>query len=171
MKKTAVFSISLLLFFALSPLLFPYNPPLEAVDAYETHHVTNTTYFGNLAKNFQDLTEQKPCTYEILGWDQDNNLYYRSVCRSVSETYAYSPAIGTNSLSSKIPEELTEDAYPDAQLLEMVRAAGVRPKIHEPYTRPLYLTDGTATISPTGEYIAFVTKRLYSVQDIVVISQ
>lgn len=171
MKKTAVFVTLLLLFFALSPLLFPYNPPLEAIDAYETHHVTNTTYFGNLTKNFQDLIEQEPCTYEILGWDQDNTLFYRSVCRTVSETYAYSPAAGTNSLSQKTPEELPKDAYSDEQLLEMVRATGVRPKIHEPYTRPLYLIEDTVTISPSGNYIAFISKRLYSVQDIVLISQ
>lgn len=170
MKKTAVFSTSLLLFFAFSPLLVPYNPPLEAIDAYETHHVTNTTYFGNLTKNFQDMIEQEPCTYEILGWDRGNNLYYRSVCRTGSETYAYSPATGINNLNPKVPEELTEDAYSDEQLLEMVRATGVRPEIHEPYTRPLYLMEDTATISPSGNYIAFISKRLYSVQDIVLIS-
>lgn len=171
MKKTVALITFLVVFFALSPLLFPYNPPLEAIKSYETHHVTDTTYFGNLTKNLQDLKEEVPCTYTILGWDQDDSLYYQSVCKGFPKTYVYSSTAGTNSLSQKIPEELTEDAYPDEQLLEMVRATGVRPQKHEPYTRPILLMDGKATISPTGKYIAFITKRLYSVQDIVLISQ
>jgi hypothetical protein len=133
--------------------------------------VTDTTYFGNLTKNLQDLKGEVPCTYTILGWDQDDNLYYRSVCEGLSETYVYSPTAQTHTISQQIPEELTKDAYPDEQLLERVRATGVRPQKHEPYTRPILLMDGTATVSPTGAYIAFITKRLYSVQDIVLISQ
>ena len=173
MKKNIAWFILLIVLFApLSyPLLLPYNPPLEAIDPYETHHVTDTTYFGNLTKNFQSLKEEVPCTYTILGWDQDDNLYYRSVCEGLSETHVYSPTAQTNSISQQIPEKLSKDAYPDEQLLEMVRATGVRPQKHEPYTRPIILMDGTATVSPTSTYIAFITKRHFSTQDIVLISQ
>lgn len=173
MKKIITSIVFLAVFFApLSyPLLFPYNPPLEAIDAYETYHVTDTTYFGNLIKNIQSLKEEVPCTYTILGWDKGDNLYYQSVCEDLSEIYVYAPTTQTNAISQQLPEKLTKDVYPDEQLLEIVRATGVKPQRHEPYTRPLYLMDGTATISPTGTYIAFITKRLYSVQDIVLISQ
>lgn len=169
MKKVTVW-IGLLVVLS-SPLLFPYKPPLEAIDAYETYHVTDTTYFGNLTKNIQSFKEEVPCTYTILGWDKDDNLYYQSVCDGLSEMSVYAPMTQTNSISQHIPEELSKDAYPDEQLLEMVRATGVRPRKHEPYTRPLHLMAGTVTISPTGSYIAFVTKRIYSVQDVVMISQ
>jgi len=173
MKKVSVLIALLVVFFApLSyPLIFPYNPPLEAIDAYQTYHVTDTTYFGNLIKNIQSLKEEVPCTYTVLGWDKDDNLYYRSVCEDLSETYVYAPTAQTNNISQHIPEELSKDTYPDEQLLKMVRATGVRPQRHEPYTRPLNLMEGTVTISPTCSYIAFITKRIYSVQDIVMISQ
>ena len=100
MKKAIALFILLVVSFAplTYPLIFPYNPPLEAIDSYETHHVTDTTYFGNLTKNFQSLKGEVPCTYTILGWDQDDNLYYRSVCEGLSETYVYSPTAQTNSI-------------------------------------------------------------------------
>ncbi|MCP5101616.1 MAG: hypothetical protein GY943_39230 [Chloroflexi bacterium] len=173
MKKSVVVSIILLICLAVlaTPLLFPYHPPLEATEAYETDHVTDTTYFGNLTKNIQSFIEDESCVYTILGWDEDENLYYRTVCEGISETFMYVPSTKANSMSQQLPEQLAKDAYPDDQLLEMVRATGVRPERHEPYTRPLLLMDETATISPTGSYIAFITKQIYSVQDIVLITQ
>lgn len=153
------------------PLLFPYTPPLQAIDTYQTHHVTDTTYFGNITKNIQSLKEEEPCAYKLLGWNEMEYLYYEATCEGVLQTYLYRPIDKTNTVVEQTPANLSLSTYPDDQLLEMVRATGVRPQEHEPYTRPLLLLESTATQSPTGAYIAFVTKRLYSVQDIVLISQ
>lgn len=153
------------------PLIFPYNPPLEAVKPYQTHHVTDTTYFGNITKNIQSLKEEEPCIYTILGWNEVEHLYYESICEGVGQIHVYAPETKTHITVEQAPDDLVKESYADDALLEMVRATGVRPEKHEPYTRPIYLLPDTATQSPTSAYIAFVTKRTYSVQDIVLITQ
>ncbi len=153
------------------PLLFPYAPPLKAIEIYQTHHVTKTSYIGNLGKNLQSLLEQQPCTYTILGWSAQEDLYYQSLCDGLLQYYIYDPSTSQTTTISSRPRDLVQERYPESELLELVRATGVRPKEHEPYTRPLYLVENTSTLSPNGSYIAFVTQRLYSVQDVVLITQ
>ena len=51
-----------------------------------------------------------------------------------------------------------------------MRAAGVRPVRHEPYTRPLLLHDA-GLVSPGGRYTAIITRRIYSVHDVVVLER
>jgi hypothetical protein len=130
--------------------------------------VTDPGLLGSPLKWLADLFDEQPCSYTLLGWSKENQLYYRATCYRWIRTLRYNPQ---NRATSKaiLPHELDIKQVDDATILSIVLAHSVRPSEYEEWTRPLLLVEGSALASPDHQFFAFVTQRLYSVQDIVII--
>lgn len=146
-----------------------YYPPLIGTFNYKTYFVTDPGLLGSPLKLLAHMSEAQPCSYTLLGWSQDNQLYYRATCYGGwIRTLRYNPQ---NAATSKviIPDELYIKQIDDATILAIVRAHDVRPSKYEEGTRPLLLVKRSALASPDNQFFAFITRRVYSVHDIVVL--
>lgn len=150
------------------PLLFRYQPALWAAPGYQSEWVTNPGFFGGIIKAAQNVVEQRPCEYELLGWSADNRLYYRAVCGAETQVWQYAPG-GRPLRASDIPADLSVSTLSKHTAVKMLRT-GVKPAVYEEPTRRLLLkSDGF--ISPDGEWTAVVTQHLYGAQDVVLLTQ
>jgi hypothetical protein len=157
------------LFLALLPAACRYQPPLKGVEGYQTILVSDPGYWGGPVKWTQDLLEQRPCAYELLGW-RESGLYYQAVCYGREQTFSYDLARQSSTAVNAVPGDLYAQPIEDRAVLEIVWAPGLRPVEAEPYTRPLFLVDGSALRTPDGGAIAFITRRVYSVHDVVIVT-
>lgn len=159
-------TLTLLIIFAVSVLR--YQPALSAAPGYEMKFVTEPNLWNNPVRVWQRITEQRPCEYQILGWSPDNQLYYKAACGTQTQVWAYAPNRLYNPAAS-VPSQLNQETVSKGQVLDMVRADGVRPIEYESRTRPLYLKS-EGYVSPNGRWIAIVTQHIYGPQDIVVLT-
>ncbi len=158
-------TMTLLIIFAVSALR--YQPALSAAPGYEMKFVTEPNLWDNPVRVWQRITEQRPCEYQILGWSPDNQLYYKAICGTQTRVWAYAPNRLHNPAS--VPSQLNQETVSKGQVLDLVRADGVRPIEYESRTRPLYLKS-EGYVSPNGRWIAIVTQHIYGPQDIVVLT-
>jgi len=151
------------------PLLFRYRPALAAAPGYTMDLVTDPGLFDGMVKASQNVLEQTPCTYSLLGWSEDNRLYYQARCEGQIRTWRHSPAQADRPTPvSGSPTDLQATTVDEETMLAMVRAAGVRPTEYESVTRPLLLaSEGLA--SPNGRWMAAVTQHIYGTQDIILL--
>jgi hypothetical protein len=161
-----IFALTLLIIFAVSVL--HYRPALSAAPGYEMRFVTEPNLWGNPVRAWQRITEQRPCEYQMLGWSPDNQLYYQAACGTQTRAWAYAPNRLHNPAAS-VPSQLNQEAVSKGQVLDLVRADGVRPIEYESVTRPLLLKS-EGYVSPDGCWIAIVTQHIYGLQDIVVLT-
>jgi hypothetical protein len=163
-----IFLLFFLLITMLAPLGCRYTPPILGNENHSVLLVTDPGYFGSLLKWASDLLELTPCHYELKGWGDDNRLYYSASCYlQPVRLFAFDPTTST-SQKATLPPTLIHDPFPTREIIDLVRAPGVRPKSKEPFTRHIYLPD-TGLRSQGGAYRAIITQRLYSVYDIVVL--
>lgn len=158
--------VTLLTIFAV--LVLHYQPALSAAPGYEMLFVTKPSLWENPIRVWQRFTEQRPCEYQILGWGADNRLYYKAVCSTETQVWGYAPYQAPNPTAS-VPNELIQNTLSKGNVLDLVRADGVRPREYEPVTRPLLLKS-EGYLSPDGRWIAIVTQHVYGPQDIVVLT-
>jgi hypothetical protein len=152
----------------LLPALLRYQPPLVGAADYNTYLVTDPGYWGSPLKAAQVFLERQPCTYELHGWDENNRLFYTADCNGRETIWRYDPARDRQQPITIIPPELHTQRANRELVLSIVRADGVRPVRHEPYTRPLLLAEA-GPVSADGRYTAVVTQHVYSVYDVVVL--
>lgn len=167
--KRFVLAVLVLLLLAV-PALCRYQSPLAGVSGQETHLVTDPGYFGSPLRAAQIVLEMKPCAYTLQGWDREERLYYTAICLGREKQWQYDPARQRRKEVQAIPPGLTVEAGERDEVLGRVRAAGVRPVRHEPYTRPLLLHDA-GLVSTGGRYTAVITRHIYSVHDVVVLER
>jgi hypothetical protein len=159
--------LALALLFFLS--LCRYQPPLVGALGFETKLVSDPGYFGSPIKRIQTFFEYQPCTYELFGWEDDTNFYYADTCYGHEKLWRYDWRQERSYAVEAIPAELYVQPSGGDGILTAVRASGVRPQEYESITRPLLLVDNSGLVSPDGRSIAFITQRIYSVYDVVII--
>ncbi len=147
---------------------FQYNPPVEAVDPHQLIHVTDPGVVGGLRKSVQTFFEITPCTYEILGWSNANDLYYESICFGIETSYVFQEGILKEIANSTIPTDLSKNEVPPREYRDYLVAMQVRPASYEEQARKIY-TRNVGYMSPDGESIAFVTRYIYSVYDVLIL--
>jgi hypothetical protein len=152
------------------PFVYRYQPALTATPGNEMQLVTDPGLLGGIVKASQNLTEQTPCTYKLLGWSKNNQLYYRAVCNSESRIWRYSPAHLSQIQMSVPPSELSSMAVSDDTVMSMVWADGVKPKRFEQATRPLLL-ESKGLMSPDKQWTAIVTQHIYGTQDVIILTE
>ena len=167
-RKRFVLAVLLLLLPLAVPAICRYQSPLTGVSGQETHLVTDPGYFGSPLRAVQMVLEMQPCTYTLQGWDREERLYYTAICLGRERQWRYDPAEQRREGVEAIPPGLYVEAGERDEVLGHVRAAGVRPVRHEPYTRPLLLHD-TGLVSANRRYTAVITRYIYSVHDVVVL--
>jgi hypothetical protein len=152
------------------PVFYRYRPALVAAPGYRLLLVTDPGLFGGIIKSSQNLLEQTPCEYKLLGWSTDNQLYYQATCGAKTGIWRYSPTQPSNHTQvSDSPTNLRTTMIPESAVLEMVRAGGVRPEQYESIMRPIMLKSG-GDVSPDGRWIAVVTQHIYGTQDVIVLT-
>lgn len=148
-----------------------YEANLIPVNGYDIHLATRPNKFGGVKKSFDVMLELGPrCTYEILGWDEENTLYYNRFYKDKVSSFAYSPPDVRSKAVNDIPDNLAYEKYNDGGLLQKLRVNGYFPHGDEASTRALYFEGNSAVQSPDGQHIAFIQQALYSEYDVTVIS-
>lgn len=151
------------------PLIFRYHPALEAAPGYNMQLVTDPGFGKGVVKASQSLVEITPCTYELLGWNADNWLYYQQTCDTKRETWKYSPRQSNSHTQTLLQTSLNSETVSKNTALDMVRAYGVKPESAEPSTRSISLiSEGFA--SPDNHWTAIVSQHIYGAQDIVILT-
>ncbi|HNT75835.1 MAG TPA: hypothetical protein PKH77_12540 [Anaerolineae bacterium] len=150
------------------PLLCRYQPALWAAPGYQSEWVTNPGFWGGVIKAAQQVVEQRPCTYELLGWSADNHLYYHAACGVDTQVWQYAPS-GRPVRVSDAPADLSVDTLSKHTAVGMMRTE-IKPTVYEEQTRRMLLkSDGF--ISPDGQWTAVVTQHLYGPQDVVLFAR
>lgn len=152
------------------PFFYRYQPALVAAPGYRMQMVTDPGLFGGIIKTSHNVVEQTPCTYELLGWSTDNQLYYQATCGAETRIWRYSPTQPGNHVQvSNSPTNLSTSTIPGNAVMEMVRARGVKPEEYESVTRPILLKS-RGVVSPDGRWTAVVTQHIYGTQDVIVLT-
>ena len=150
------------------PLVYEYHPALVAAPGYRMNLVTSPGFLGGIVKMSQNMTEQTPCEYELLGWSADNRLYYRATCDGETQAWQYAPnQPNSHTRVSSNPTNPSVSTISESAVLEMVRADHVKPKKDEPAIRRIHLKS-QGVVSPDGNWIAIIAQHLYSTQDVLV---
>jgi hypothetical protein len=152
------------------PWLFPYQPALNAAPGYMMQSVTQPSNpvlgFVKMAYLFSDGV---PCEYDLLGWSAENQLYYQSQCEGETRLWSVNP-YQPNEYGpiEALPSELDQEKIAKSDVLEMVRADGIRPESAEPTVREIKLLEGSL-LSPDGQWLAAITQHIYGPQDVVLL--
>lgn len=159
----------------LSILLSPIGLPLvygeyqlyaEPISGYEMVWLTAPqSSFESAFKNAQRLTEHPGCTYSLLGWDDNNNLYFDSDCDQT--LWLYTPPSARPFAAEISPEKLgsltpVDNGY--GNHYPSLPAGFVASSLQS------FIPYQTA-ISPDGRWTAVAIKNYYGPRDVIVISR
>lgn len=146
-----VFALSVILLVAAFPFLF-HRPPSVAYFAdwgYEVDQViTERSVVDGVLRGYHDLFDGSRCRYEVLGWDRENQLYYKAECTFSSGFWQFDPNI------SDAPTPLSSVPGPD----ELKQ----RPKVIDQFVMGYRSLD--------GRFLAAVAGGVYGPQDVVLLS-
>lgn len=152
------------------PLVYQYHPALAAAPGYRMELVTSPGFFGGIVKASQNLTEQIPCEYELLGWNTDNQLYYQATCDGETQVWQYDPnRPNSHTRVSSDPTNLNASVISEDTVLEMVRVVSIKPKKYELATRRMHLKS-KGGVSPDGNWIAIIAQHTYGTQDVLLLT-
>ncbi len=170
-KKQIVGILSILFVTIIGVLVIRYQPALANAPGHKLWFATQPALLENVPRIIEQITERRTCEYEILGWTDNNTVYYKASCVGGVEFWRY-VIDGTSSseMVLTLPDNLQITVISRKYVLNSVRAVGVHPQKYEPITRPLLLAS-VGYISPAGERIAFVTQHLYGPQDVIIVNR
>jgi hypothetical protein len=159
--------LALVCFFAFAP----YRPAVKAAEGYRMIVPTAPSFFMRGLRNAQAIAEVTPCEYRLLGW-QHETLFYQSTCGNTSlRTWQFSPDTmqqPIEHLGSPI-QNLYANPTSHAATLAQVIAQDVYPPEAEHSVRVLYVAR-SGLLSPGGEWLALIAQRVYSTQDVIVVT-
>jgi hypothetical protein len=156
------------------PWFFNYQPAVSAAPGLGMHVLTQPALLEGVVKRSQSSLEMRPCTYTLLGWSDDNTLYYQEQCGGAATlTLAFKPGRDTRPWVARVPgqrEPLPElsAGSPETPVLELVRAPGTWPPYEEPNARRVYV-QGSGMLSPDGRWVALIARHLYGAEDVLVV--
>jgi hypothetical protein len=150
------------------------SPYYSGLSPRPGHRLWNATqprgFLAGAFKEMQGFFEIQPCEYEILGWGPDGALYYRAQCRSQLQVWRAQPNAPASAQPAKaLPPHLAAEQLPKQVGLSQVYAAGVWPVSAEPEVREM-LVYSQVYPSPDGRWFAFVTRRIYGPQDVLLLT-
>jgi len=148
------------------PFVYRYAPALNAAPGYQTLWVTEPTLWEGLTKRAQVTLEQRPCIYNLLGWDAET-LYFQAACGAGEQVWRYQPGAGRS--AEPVRETPSALSRIKQSALEVVRADGVQPAHLEPSTRAVKLR-GEGLASPDGRHVAVIARHIYGPEDVLVIA-
>lgn len=156
------------------PWLFPYELTLHPAPGVTMQVVTQPrTPVASFVKKAYVFSDGTPCEYELLGWNTDNQLHYRSQCGAREDIWFVHPdwadePVPMNGLSNDIglkPGQIRQEVEA-AEVLQLVHTGRDRSESAERSAR--YLREGSLR-SPDGQWIAAITQHVYGPQDVVLI--
>jgi hypothetical protein len=153
------------------PWFFRYEPAVAAAPGYTLRWPTEPTLLAGVAKRAQIVTEQRPCTYALLGWSANASLYYQATCNNgLDQTWAYNPNTSMSTLQvTTAPTDLSIDIRTHTQVLDLVRVTSIYPPEAEPSTRSISVRDN-GLASPDGRWVALIARHIYGPEDVIVVS-
>jgi hypothetical protein len=159
-----------LLSMAAFPFLYRYQPAVTAAPGHQLLLVTGPDSFcDHVRRQSETFWEIRRCEYEIIGWDEDERLFYKARCDGDSEQlWAYQPDARTGpEPAAAIPDTL----YPIVSLPEAIDyvQADVYPPSAEESVRRLSFPPPWS-VSPTGHWVAAVARHVYGPEDVIVVS-
>jgi hypothetical protein len=152
------------------PLLYRYQPAVMAAPGHELILLTAPDSFcDHVRRRSEVYWEMQPCRYEIIGWDETETLFYTESCGDApAQLLAYNPDLRTPPAPvDAVPETL----YPivsDPKAIDYVRADVYPPSAEESVRRLSFPQPWI--ISPTGRWVAAVTRHVYGPEDVIVVS-
>lgn len=147
-------------------MLAPYRTAVVAADGYQMMVPTAPSLLFRGLKNAQAMGEQKPCRYELLGW-QEKTLFYQSVCYDdQTDLWQVTPLGETQAKERKaaLPTTLFKENLTHQATLEQVRS------IIAPSARNMFVPE-PGMLSPDGKWVALISKHLYSAEDVLILSE
>jgi hypothetical protein len=160
------------IFLLAAPLLLPvvygeYDLAVTAEEGYEMFWLTQPEgRFANAFKNAQRVHERYGCTYHLLGWSEDEVLYYEAACEG--RVWAFAPA------TDRAPRTATTvPAGVDRARVRGRDSVNTYPPHPSGFPRDAFnhvLTYETA-LSPGGKWQAAAIKNYYGPRDVVVLSR
>ncbi|MFQ5435372.1 MAG: hypothetical protein ACE5FD_10895, partial [Anaerolineae bacterium] len=115
-----------------------YHPALMAAPGYTLHNVTDPGWLNGRIKTFQAIAEQTPCTYQLLGWQETDTLYYEASCAGTSHTWRYTVAVDTSERVAAAPSGLYVEPVPATSIINGV-LADVRPRELATVSREVFI--------------------------------
>lgn len=157
----------LLLLAALIFSFLRYQPALRAAPGYTVHHVTNPGWLNGRFKSIQAITEQVPCTYTLLGWQEDKALYYQSTCASAAQTWRYTLNTTRAEKITTAPDDLYAVSVPVSTIADGL-LANVSPPELATVSRQTFIA-GAPLVSKNGRYTALVSRHVYGPRDVLIL--
>ena len=157
------------------PLFLPavhgyYRPYAEPAPGYVMHWITQPkNSFESAFKNAQRATEHYGCTYTLLGWGDDNLLYFGSDCDQTTWQYGPErpPFEHAPATVDRIPPDVGQNSLVDKGYGNHYPALPIG-FAADALTR--FIPYETA-VSPDGRWVAVAIKNYYGPRDIVVLSR
>ncbi|MGB1253029.1 MAG: hypothetical protein ACPG8W_20615, partial [Candidatus Promineifilaceae bacterium] len=136
---------------------YPYQP-IEPKDPYTLLMPTQSAAFWNGLWRIQSMSDDKPCRYQLLGWDSEPALYYETTCDSqaAKRIWRFDPAQNSKHEVENSPFDLLANPTPitSAQhLFKLEPTGGIPGQFH------LWLYD-EGFYSAEQTYFAAVSKNL-----------
>lgn len=166
--RRPILPLLLILAVGLFPLAYRYRPALAAAPGYRETVLTPLRFPDSITRQARDAIEERWCDYTLLGWSM-GQLYYQECCGNVVRYRVFDPVAGTEPWCVKeLPSEWDHRVVPRAELLDCIRAPGVRPEAQEPIVRGVLLS-GDGLASHDGHWTALISTRSYGLQDVLVL--
>jgi len=152
------------------PFLYRYQPAVLPAPGHESLVVTAPRSFcQNVRRQSEMILEIERCHYELMGWDETEQLFYRSKCRNQPEKLW---SIDPNTSDTPTPvSSLPETLYPIVSLPEAIDyvRADVYPASAERSVLELTFPQPWI-VSPTGRWVAAISHHVYGPEDVIIIS-
>ncbi len=165
----ALLAVGLLAMLAF-PLVYRYQPAVMAAPGHRLILVTMpVTFCEHVQRNAETYWEIKGCDYELVGWDEDETLFYNETCEGASpRLWAFNPQKDAQPvLADALPETLFPIVNEPAAI-DYVRA-DVYPPSAEESVRRLSFPEPWI-ISPSGRWVAALARHVYGPEDIIIVS-
>lgn len=162
------FLIGLLVLAAALFWFLNYHPALIAAPGYKLRNITEPDWLNGRIKTLQAIAEQTPCTYQLLGWQETDALYYESTCDGTRRIWRYTVANAVSEPVTSVPAGLYNEAVPAADIVVGV-LANVRPRELATVSREVFIA-GDALPAPDGRFTALVSRHVYGPQDVLLLS-
>lgn len=148
----------------------PYRPPVSPLGEEHMLVLTEPSPWFRGLRNAQAIGELVPCRYAIIGWSGPT-LFYRTECgRESVQVWQFTPGATERPtpFAKGVPDDLYVQRFDRNVLLNHLYAPGISPISEEYAVRSLFVP-GSPLMSPDGAWLAFIARRPYSVEDVLLI--
>ncbi|GJM42548.1 MAG: hypothetical protein DHS20C20_28300 [Ardenticatenaceae bacterium] len=145
-----------------------YHPALLAAPGFTLHNITEPGWLNGRVKSVQAIAEITPCTYTLLGWQDETHFYYEAECGQRSQLWRYTIATEQLEKATATPNDLYAEAVPAENVTEAV-LANVYPRELATVSREVFI-EGDVFPSLDGRFTALISRHIYGPQDVLLIS-